>query len=304
MSTSRTSDLPEGMRERTFAFVNSDTNKVIKFGRGTDYPCSSYTFPSVEALGSDFMQPGRHATVMGRKDLSADFFEASFGVLEPNSANKMSAIMAAWNMANFTRPRDGAHRLYYVLGGRSRMMVGTPTRIAPVYHGYKTSYHEGVLRFGLVSPFFYSTDVLSNKLNMAVPSTGAEISAESPISSETEMPAGLLGVLVTPANKNAKMDIAIEAKEASSAYRTILLLTDMAGDFQLSNGPGFSFSRHTSAQGVRTSGADYIGINSPAIRDMAVLPGDTAFRVRVKSKNSTATNVTVSLIWRDCYAGA
>lgn len=304
MTTIVTSDLPEGMRERTFAFMNTDTDEVLMFGRGTDYPCSSYSFPSVEAMGASYPQLGRHTTVMGRRDLSPDFFEASFGATEPYAADKMSAIMGAWGRASLARPADGAHVLYYILGGRARMMIGIPTRIAPIHNGYKASFHEGVLRFSPVSPFFYGAEMLTNNVTMSLNQSGAEVVVESAVTTASEMPAALTALTVIPSNKSAEMDITVEAVGPSGGSRLVLSLKKMAGDFRTANSPGMAYSRHQGATGGQTSGADFIGVGSPALRDMMVMPGDEKFRVKASVKNGIATNLAVSMNWRDCYAGA
>lgn len=309
MATSYSNTLPDGMRERSFALVNSGNGSVTRFGRGTDFPCSDYTFPSVDATGTDFPVTGHHALVSGRKNLSPDFFEASFGVVEPNAIDKMSALTAAWNMANFRRPRSGVHQLYYVLGGRARMMYGLPSRIAPKYNGFKSSFHEGVLRFTPSSAFYFdATEVTADPGNsIPVSASGSPVSSTFLAENSTQVPTPLsFDIWVNHAT--AKMDVRVEVRDSNGDWRIVLSLVAMGGHIRIDNSPGFSMSSHeppsVTEATPRTTGADYISPMTPAFRDMLLWPGDDQFRVVATAKNSIAAGVIAMIKWRDCYAGA
>lgn len=309
MVVSRVNTLPAGMRERTFALVNSETGAITKFGRGTDFPCSEYTFPSVEATGPEYPAVGHHAFVAGRKNLAPDFFEASFGVVEPNAVDKMSKLTAAWNMSNFRRPRMGGHYLYYVLGGRARMMYGSPSRIAPKYNGFKSSFHEGVLRFTPSSAFYFdSTEATADWGDLIqANASGTPAVAMFLPESRTEVPTPLsFDIWLT--TSTSKADVKVEIRGADGYWRTVLLLVGMNGHMKVNNFPGFSTSSHeppsVTPATPRTTGADLISPTTPAFRDMLLWPGDNQFRVTATSKNSVATGVVAMIKWRDCYAGA
>ena len=309
MATSRADTLPSGMRERTFALVHSDTNDVLMFGRGTDYPCSEYVFPAVETSGDKFSIHGNHASAFGQMDISSDYFEASFWTTEPHAADKMSRIVSAWTMANFQRPRSGLHHLYYVLGGRTRMMYGVPDRIAPKYNGFKTSFHEGILRFATSSPFYFDSREVTADSGTMIPAlaTGATYTSTFFTESYTEVPTPLSFDIWTD-NDTVKLDVKVEIRNAEGGWRTVLLLEGMDGRMKIDNFPGRATSSHeppnVTPSTPMTTGADLISPSTPAFRNMLLWPGDDQFRVSVTSKNSVAADVAAIIKWRDCYAGA
>lgn len=308
MAVSYSNTLPPGMRERTFALVNSETGVVTKFGRGTDFPCSEYIFPAIDSTGPEYPVVGHHAFVAGRKNLAPDFFEASFGVVEPNAVDKMSKLTAAWNMANFRRPRKGGHYLYYVLGGRARMMYGSPSRIAPKYNGFKSSFHEGVLRFTPSSAFFFDAREITadNGAPIQASATGTTNARAFLTESHTEVPTPL-SFDIWSSSTTAKLDVKVEIRNSVGDWRTVLLLENMNGQVEINNSPGLSTSSHVppsvTPSTPRTTGADLISPVTPAFREMLLWPGDDQFRVSVTSKNSVAANVVALIKWRDCYAG-
>lgn len=309
MVVSRIDTRPTGMRERSFALVNSETGATTKFGRGTDFPCSEYTFPSVEATGPEYPAVGHHSFVAGRKNLAPDFFEASFGVVDPNAVDKMSRLIAAWNMANFRRPRMGGHSLYYVLGGRSRMMYGSPSRIAPKYNGFKSSFHEGVLRFTPSSAFYFDSRETTADWGDLIQAnaSGSPSAAIFLTESGTEVPTPLSFDIWLTA-PTARVDVKVEIRDANHDWRTVLLLVGMNGRMKIDNSPGFSMSSHeppnVTSSTPRTTGADLISPTTPAFRDMLLWPGDDQFRVTATSRNSVSAGVVAMITWRDCYAGA
>lgn len=309
MSISIADTLPSGMGERTFALVHSETDDVLMFGRGTDYPCSEYVFPAVEALGSRFSIHGNHASAFGQMDISSNYFEASFGATEPHAADKISRIMSAWAMANFQRPHSGLHHLYYVLGGRARVMYGVPDRIAPKHNGFKASFHEGILRFATSSPFFYDSarsTATPDGSPIALPVSNSEVSSTFSVQSKTEVPTPI-SFFIETSSGTGKADVDIDIRNGGT-WRRAVALRAFGGQMLIENQPGRAVTRHepknVSPENPRSSGADFIGPSTPPFRLVTLRPGDSEMRVTANGINSTGNLLTVQASWRDCYAGA
>lgn len=292
MPLNAVSTLPPGMRERTFALKSYPSGEVINFGRGTDFPASSYTFPSIEANSESYRRMGSHSTSYGSTSLTPDFFEAEIGAVEPRAADKLDRLARAWNAPNFKRVSGERHELYYVLGGRARIMYGKPSRIGFVHHGYKTSYHEAVLRFAVSDPFFYSAEeaVLSGSAGIAPNTTSTFTTGISEIPS-TEIP--------TPAS----ITVTGSAKKITvrSGSRILLAVNDLNGTFTLDNLPGFSKTRYTPSGQPANTGADLIGVETPAFSECSILPGQSNISVDLVG-GATPPTVTYTVKWRSAYA--
>lgn len=296
MALTTVSTLPEGMRERSFAFVNSENGEVLKFGRGTDYHCSEYTFPTVGMEGDDYSVRGFHSNVIGNHQIESNFFEAEFGVINPGAAEKMEKIMGAWMRAAYLRPSYGSHMLYTVLGGRPRLIFGMPSNIAPKYHGFKTTYHEGVLRFKTLDPFFYSSHI--NRDKAIYPA--AEKTEVRPIGAKLTMPTPLSFNLSGKVPDGTKIQV---GPSADGPWRTMIEVFAFDGNFTLTNRPGRAVTQYAAAATpmVFVSGANYIKPITPALRDVKIWPADTHWRI---VKPATTGEVAISVEWRDCYASA
>lgn len=314
MTTRFESTLPDGMRERAFAMKDSATGEAVLFGRGTDFPCSEYIFPATDHSGEMSNTHGRHAVIPGQMDIAADYFEASFGVTEPNAADKLDRLTRAWSMANYSRPSGGVHELYYVLGGRARMMYGIPSRMAPKYNGYKSSFHEGVLRFAVTSPFYYDATVRHVEPTLTTVDIGT---GTTPVvntvdfGNATEVPTPLsIRVISTAPSAGVRVMIEIYNEVgASFSWRTVWLTQGTTGEIKIENAPGRAVSNHrpspiTEANPVG-SGADYFLPQTPPFRDIVIRPGDKKFRITANNLATSPSNrVHTVFSWRDCYAGA
>lgn len=295
MPITRVSTLPEGVRERTFALKSHPGGETVRFGRHSDFPASSYVFPSIEADTESYRGIGSHSTSYGNTSLTPDYFEAQVGALEPDSAGKLDRLARAWNMPNFKRVSGERHELYYVLGGRARMMYGKPGRIGFIHHGYKTSYHESLLRFNVSDPFFYSADEIV--ASGATTSVGAGTTQTSTVSldgfADTEIP--------TP----ARIRVEGTAKKVTVAAdgNPLLILRDLSGEFWLDNYPGFSRTAFQAAgsSDPLTTGADLIGVDTPPFRSCNIVPGQENITFTVEAPDDASANVEYEVVWRDAY---
>lgn len=292
MPLTTVSTLPPGMRERTFALKSYPGGEVVNFGRGTDFPASSYAFPSIEANSESYRRMGSHSTSYGSTSLTPDFFEASVGAVEPGSVEKLDRLARAWNAPNFKRVSGERHELMYVLGGRARLMYGKPSRIGFTHHGYKTSYHEALLRFAVSDPFFYSAEenTLSGSASIAPNTTSTFTTGISDIP-PTEIP--------TPAS----ISISGSGKKLTvrAGVRILLAVNDFNGTFTLDNLPGFSKSRYTPTGLPANTGADLIGVETPAFSECAILPGQSNISIDLVG-GATPPVVSYTVKWRNAYA--
>lgn len=291
MSLSVLNTLPPGMRERTFALVSGD--KITKFGRGTDFPASSYTFPSVESNINAY-QHNNHFTSFGNSELVSDFFEAQIGAVEPRAADKMDQLALRWNMPGLSSYNSAPirrHELYYVLGGRPRLMYGHPSRLGLIHHGYKTSYHEAVLRFALASPFYYASDANIAKATTNLAANAAVHSTFIDVPNRTQVP--------TPAS------ILLSGRASKVVIRDnlgiLFSVSNLNGSFVIDNYPGQSSSRYTPTGGTAQTGADLINVETPPISRLSIHPDTDRITVQVTA-GAAAANVQASVLWRDSYA--
>lgn len=292
MALTTQSLLPEGMRERTFALKSHPSGNTIKFGRATQFPASEYIFPSIEAMTESYRRLNSHSTSFGATSLTPDFFEATVGALEPGAADKLQQLAYSWNMPNFSRTVGERHELYYVLGGRARMMYGKPSRIGFTHHGYKTSYHEAILRFAVSDPLFYdANEITSYGIHTAVANGTNTYIENIPEGFRPQVPSVASVMLSGTAKKVLITD----------GTRTMLEVDNIAGVFTLNNFPGFSRTRYEPAGGTPNTGGDIISPNTPPFKDFAVSPGQSQFRIQVVA-GTTTSSVGVTIKWRNAYA--
>lgn len=174
------------------------------------------------------------------------------------------------------------------------MMYGKPGRIGFIHHGYKTSYHESLLRFNVSDPFFYSADEITASGATAT-AAGATKTFTVPLDgfADTEIP--------TP----ARIRVEGTAKKVTVAAdgNPLLVLRDLTGEFWLDNYPGFSRTafQATGSSVPLTTGADLIGVDTPPFRNCNIMPGQENITFTVEAPTGASANVEYEVVWRNAY---